>query len=326
MRPTTQSPNIVQKGNEVYLQVAADDWYVYSLLEPPLGEGAMGTVYLGRSCRTGEKVAIKRVVDKYANVPNIRARAHLEASLLFRHPNLVEMIGICEQNAHTGPIFIISRLVQGITLDQHVNQHLRNRPDAVRKICESVYPVFDALEYLHSKGIYHMDIKPSNIMIENGSNIRLMDLGIAYAADVANLTSPGLIGTPKYAAPEQYVEPGQHSLPIDGTTDIYELGVTLYELLTGFNPFESSSREETLRRQRTEILPFVQGVPESVVSVLRKATAKLQPERFRTALEFKQALQQALQKPKKTAGGWKLPILIGIITGIILVIALMFFL
>ena len=171
-----------------------------------------------------------------------------------------------------------------------------------------------------------MDIKPSNIMIENGSNIRLMDLGIAYAADVANLTSPGLIGTPKYAAPEQYVEPGQHSLPIDGTTDIYELGVTLYELLTGFNPFESSSREETLRRQRTEILPFVQGVPESVVSVLRKATAKLQPERFRTALEFKQALQQALQKPEKTAGGWKLPILIGIITGIILVIALMFFL
>lgn len=325
MRPTTPPPCIVQKGNEIYLQIA-DEWYVYSLKEPPLGEGAMGTVYLGRSCRTGEKVAIKRVIDKYANVPGIRARAHLEASLLFRHQNLVEMIGICELNPHTGPIFIVSRLVQGITLDQHVNQHLRNRPDAVRKICESVYPVFDALEYLHSKGIYHMDIKPSNIMIENGSNIRLMDLGIAYAADVANLTSPGLIGTPKYAAPEQYVEPGQHSLPIDGTTDIYELGVTLYELLTGFNPFESSSREETLRRQRTEILPFVQGVPESVVSVLRKATAKLQPERFRTALEFKQALQQALQKPEKTAGGWKLPILIGIITGIILVIALMFFL
>lgn len=325
MRSTTPLPSIIQKGNEIYLQIA-DEWYVYSLKEPPLGEGAMGTVYMGRSCRTGEKVAIKRIIDKYANVPGIRARAHLEASLLFRHQNLVEMIGICELTPHKGPIFIVSRLVQGITLDQHVEQHLWNHADSVKKICESVYPVFDALEYIHSKGIIHMDIKPSNIMIENGFNIRLMDLGIAYASDVANLTSSGLIGTPKYAAPEQYVELGQHSLPIDRTTDIYELGVTLYELLTGFNPFESPTCEETLRKQRTETLPSVQGVPEPVIDVLRKATAKSQADRFRTAREFKQALQEALQEVENKSEGWKLPILIGVITGIILVIALMFFL
>lgn len=94
----------------------------------------------------------------------------------------------------------------------------------------------DALDYLHQKGIVHMDIKPANIMIEHGSNIRLMDLGIAYTPDSVSMTSPGLIGTPKYAAPEQIIEPGQVQLTVDKTTDIYELGVTLYELLAGYNP------------------------------------------------------------------------------------------
>ena len=149
--------NIVQKGNDIFLRVD-EEWFTYNLMEPQWREGAMGTVYLGRSCRTNERVAIKRVIDKFANVPSIRERARLEASLLFRHQNLVEMIGYCELNPYNGPIFIISRLVQGMTLDQHVEMHLRSRTDAVRKICESIYPVFDALEYIHSKGIIHMDI------------------------------------------------------------------------------------------------------------------------------------------------------------------------
>ena len=99
--------NIVQKGDEIYLCVNGE-WFFYNQTEPPLGAGAMGTVYLGRSCQTQERVAIKRVVDKYANVPSIRERAKLEASLLFRHRNLVEMIGYCELNPYNGPIFIVS--------------------------------------------------------------------------------------------------------------------------------------------------------------------------------------------------------------------------
>ena len=312
--------NIVQKGDEIYLCVNGE-WFFYNQTEPPLGAGAMGTVYLGRSCQTQERVAIKRVVVKYANVPSIRERAKLEASLLFRHRNLVEMIGYCELNPYNGPIFIVSRLVQGITLDEHVNTHLRNRKDAVKRICESLYPVMDALDYLHQKGIVHMDIKPANIMIEHGSNIRLMDLGIAYTPDSVSMTSPGLIGTPKYAAPEQIIEPGQVQLTVDKTTDIYELGVTLYELLAGYNPFDSSTREETIQRQRMEVLPDIQGVPKAVVDVLRKATEKQQNERFQSSGEFKMALQKALSAPPSpVVPTWLVMVGVGCLVGIIIIL------
>lgn len=321
MKTNTKNASIIQKGNEIFLRVG-EEWFCYNQTDQPLGEGAMGTVYLGRSCFTNERVAIKRVLDKYANVPSIRERARLEASLLFRHRNLVEMLGYCELNPYNGPIFIISRLVQGITLDKHVNDHLRKRPDAVKRICESIYPVLDALDYIHSKGIIHMDIKPSNIMIENGCNIRLMDLGIVFTHDAVDMTSPGLIGTPKYAAPEQNIEQGQHSLSVDRTTDIYELGITLYELLTGYNPFDSPTREETLNKQRTDTLPLVQGVPKSVINVLRKATAKAQVDRFQSAQEFKSALQFALKQPVSKANKWLIPLFIGCIVVLIVVIIL----
>ena len=278
--------NIVQKGDEIYLCVNGE-WFFYNQTEPPLGAGAMGTVYLGRSCQTQERVAIKRVVDKYANVPSIRERAKLEASLLFRHRNLVEMIGYCELNPYNGPIFIVSRLV----------------------------------DYLHQKGIVHMDIKPANIMIEHGSNIRLMDLGIAYTPDSVSMTSPGLIGTPKYAAPEQIIEPGQVQLTVDKTTDIYELGVTLYELLAGYNPFDSSTREETIQRQRMEVLPDIQGVPKAVVDVLRKATEKQQNERFQSSGEFKIALQKALSAPPSpVVPTWLVMVGVGCLVGIIIIL------
>lgn len=321
MGANSKNANILQKGNEIFLRVE-DEWFYYDQTEHPLGSGAMGTVYLGHSCQTNERVAIKRVIDKYANIPSIRERARLEASLLFRHRNLVEMIGYCELNPHSGPIFVISRLVQGITLDQHVKLHLRNRPNAVSKICESLYPVFDALEYIHSKGIIHMDIKPSNIMIENGCNIRLMDLGIAFTHDTVNMTSPGLIGTPKYAAPEQILEKGQTQLKVDKTTDIYELGITLYELLTNSNPFDGHTQQETLERQRTEILPSVSGISEAVMRVLRKATEKEQSARYQSAGEFKSALQKALLEVPPKPIKWLLPVCIGCAVGIALIIIL----
>ena len=289
--------SVIQRGHLLYLRVGTE-WFLYDMNEKPLGSGAMGTVYQGRSCLTNEHVAIKRVVDEYANYPQIRERAKLEASLLFRHSNLVEMIGYCEIHPSNGPIFIISRLVQGITLDKHVELFMRSRKDSVKRICETIYPVLNALQYLHEKGIVHMDIKPSNIMVENGHNIRLMDLGIATTHSDLGISSPGLVGTPKYAAPEQIYTKDRPQTKIDATTDIYETGVTLYELLSGFNPFDSGSRDETICRQQTLVLPACSKIPAPVLAVLRKATEKSQSNRYQSADEFQNALKQALIEPR----------------------------
>jgi len=307
--------SVVQRGHEWFIRIG-NEWFRYDQRERPLGSGAMGTVYLGRSCQTNECVAIKRVVDQYACVPAIRDRARLEASLLFRHRNLIEMVGYCEADPNQGPIFIVSKLVQGITLDRHVNNFLRSRADAVKRICESIYPVLDALTYLHGKGIVHMDIKPSNIMVENGCNIRLMDLGIATTHSDLGINAPGLVGTPKYAAPEQIYEAGKPQPQVDATTDLYELGITLYELLTGFNPFDSSSREETILKQKTLVLPESKSIPKPLLRVLRKATEKSQAARFQTAAAFKNAIQQALIQPRRIVWPW-------IVAGAISILALL---
>lgn len=294
-----QQVTIIQRENLVYILVN-NGWYIYNVSEPPLGAGAMGTVYLGRSCNNpGLKVAIKRVADQYTHVQSIRERAKLEASLLFRHPHLVEMVGYCEYAPGYGPIFIVSHLVQGVTLDKYVKGSLRKRADAVSRICRSMFPVLDALEYLHSKGIVHLDVKPSNVMVENGCNIRLMDLGIAYTSEVFDVKAKGMIGTPQYAAPEQCAEEQRNGACIDATTDIYEAGVTLYELLTEYNPFDAPTVPDIVNRIHHEELPYVQGIPKEVVDVLRKATAKSQADRFRTCGEFKHALLCALTaRPK----------------------------
>lgn len=304
--------NVIQQGNEIYLRVAkniggrrVEEWYVYNLKDKPLGAGAMGTVYLGRSHypNPGMKVAIKRVADQYTHIPSIRERARLEASMLFRHQHLVEMVGCCEYAFNQGPIFIISHLVQGMTLDEHVKRHLNHREDRVKRICQCFYPVLEALDYLHAKDIVHLDIKPTNIMIEHGSNIRLMDLGIAFSADAARLMSNGLIGTPQYAAPEQNVGIS-NDVGISPATDIYETGVSLYELLADYNPFDAPTTAESILRHQTENLPYVDGVPKAVVDVLRRATAKSPQERYQSALIFKNELIKAVATPDPVPSFW----------------------
>lgn len=288
------SNNIVLKGNIVYLQ-ASGAWYAYDRSLSPVGEGAMGIVYKGWRTDTRKLVAIKQVNPQLAEVPSIRERARLEASMMFNHPHVVEMLGVCEWKHDHGPMFIISAWVNGITLDEHVRKHkIRNLPDATKRICETMYPVLDALEYLHAKDIIHMDVKPSNIMLENGYNIRLMDLGIVHTHDAVEVTSPGIIGTPKYAAPEQVIKPGDNCLHIDKTTDIYQLGVTLYELISGTNPYDAPSISKIIIKHNTEQLPPIAGVSRRVMKVLLKATSLRQADRYQTAKEFKAALQEAV--------------------------------
>lgn len=294
---------VVQKEGDprIYLNVMGQ-WYYYDPNSTPLGDGAMGTVYIGYSCSSNQRIAVKRVKDIYANNKMIRERAKQEASLSFSHPNLVQMIGLCEVNPNYGPIFILSGYIAGITLDTHVKEQLNLLPqeDRIEKISNEVCKVLDALQYLHSRGVVHRDVKPSNIMIENGSVVRLMDLGIARLNGGNKYSSYGFIGTPQYAAPEQILRDSDNT-EINAQTDIYALGVTYYELLTGKNPFQTKVEAEILSRQIKMKLPHDKKIPRSIYNVILKATEKVPSKRYKSASEFKFAILDALQRSRKNS-------------------------
>ena len=318
---------VVQKEGDprIYLNVMGQ-WYYYDPNSTPLGDGAMGTVYLGFSCNSNQRIAVKRVKDVYANNKMIRERAKQEASLSFSHPNLVQMIGLCEVAPNYGPIFILSGYVAGITLDAHVKEQLNLLPqeDRIEKISNELCKVLDALQYLHSRGVVHRDVKPSNIMIENGSVVKLMDLGIARLNGGNKYSSYGFIGTPQYAAPEQILRDSDNT-EINAQTDIYALGVTYYELLTGKNPFKTDVEAEMLSRQIKMKLPYDKKIPRSIFNVILKATEKVPAKRYKSASEFKFAILDALQRSKENPikdwalTNWK-PLLGGIVIILILLI------
>lgn len=318
---------VVQKEGDprIYLNVMGQ-WYYYDPNSTPLGDGAMGTVYLGFSCNSNQRIAVKRVKDVYANNKMIRERAKQEASLSFSHPNLVQMIGLCEIAPNYGPIFILSGYVAGITLDAHVKEQLNLLPqeDRIEKISNELCKVLDALQYLHSRGVVHRDVKPSNIMIENGSVVKLMDLGIARLNGGNKYSSYGFIGTPQYAAPEQILRDSDNT-EINAQTDIYALGVTYYELLTGKNPFKTDVEAEMLSRQIKMKLPYDKKIPRSIFNVILKATEKVPAKRYKSASEFKFAILDALQRSKENSikdwvlTNWK-PLLGGFVIILILLI------
>ncbi len=286
---------VVQRANDPYLYLfVMGEWYCYNPMEAPLGGGAMGDVYKGYRCKDGMPIAVKRVKEEFSNNLMIRERARQEASLAFRHPNLVEMIGYCEYAPDNGPIFILSHYVKGKNIDEYV-QGFENSPNRVEKISNAICSVLDALDYVHSRGVVHRDIKPSNIMIENDSNVRLMDLGIARMNVGNKFSSAGYIGTPEYSAPEQIQrEQNGGMVQINAATDVYELGITFYELLNGTNPMSCETEVTTMTRQMKETLPYSDRIPSRLMKVIWKATEKEQAKRYQTALEFKHAIQTAL--------------------------------
>lgn len=292
------SRTVYQREGDPYIYLLVmGEWYCYDPASTPLGSGAMGTVYLGYRVKDGTHMAIKRVKDSYSNNHMIRERAKQEASLAFRHNNLVEMIGYCEYAPDHGPIFLVSKYVSGKNIDDYVKEFL-NGSDRDEKICNAIFQVLDALEYVHSRGVIHRDIKPSNIMVEGDSNVRLMDLGIARMNDGNKFSQYGFIGTPQYAAPEQILRDKTRVVQINAATDLYALGITFYEILTGSNPFDADTEVDTLTRQMRDPLPPHDAIPKRVMNVILKATEKEQSKRFQTAEEFKMALRDALLPQK----------------------------
>ena len=142
---------VKRQGDPLVYLFAQGQWYFYNPADKPIGSGAMGDVYRGYSCTTRKPIAVKRVKDAFANSPMIRERARQEASLSYRHPNLVEMLGCCEYAQDKGPIFILSNFVNGTNVDGYM-KYFENSPLRVEKACCVIYSVLDALDYIHSKG------------------------------------------------------------------------------------------------------------------------------------------------------------------------------
>ena len=134
-------------------------WYYYNPDTAALGEGAMGKVFLGYDYNTNQKVAVKQLFDKYANVRSVRDRSRLEASLAYSHPNIVEMLGSCMYEDEDGywHVWILSNYVDGVNIDRYVRE-LGDNVDKVRTITSLIGNVLNALDYLHSKGVIHRDI------------------------------------------------------------------------------------------------------------------------------------------------------------------------
>ena len=297
-------------------------WYYYNPDNASLGEGAMGKVFIGYDYDTNQKVAIKQLFDKYANVKSVRDRSRLEASLTYTHPNIVEMLGSCMYEDEDGywHVWILSNYVDGVNIDKY-ERVLGNDADKVQIVTSLVGDVLNALDYLHSKGVIHRDIKPSNIMVDKTGHVKLMDLGIARVTSANSYTSTGFVGTPLYASPEQIM---RDKMLVQATpaSDIYSLGMTLYVLMNGEHPFDADTEAQILVNQVTKKLPMAKSLEKKyrkLMDVIWKATDKDPDKRFQKALDFKYAIEKAMEPVMIPWWYFVLGVLvIGLIIGIII--------
>lgn len=299
MQPYFAQTVLTRPGDpRIYLRSRDGEWFYYNPNDECLGSGAMGTVYLGYGTQTGRRIAIKRVKDQYASQPAVRERARMEASLVFNHPNVIQMMGYCESHPTQGPVFILSEYVSGVTLEHHARTQMGflDVREKSKRLAAEICHVLDGLACIHSFGIVHRDIKPSNIMLEGGKTVKLMDLGIARTFTGKGLTTAGFIGTPQYASPEQIQREASDD-SIDLRSDIYSLGVTLYELATGVNPFDSPDMMDIVERQLKKRLPASDNIDRPLFYIISKATEKNPERRYQTAMEFKDALVAYINSP-----------------------------
>jgi serine/threonine-protein kinase len=286
--------NLVSNKGEKFSYYHCDEFRI--------GSGAMGEVFKGWYADNPEqKVAIKKVYNRHAENLQIRNRARHEASLFIHHPNLIKMLGYCEFDRNRGPIYIVSELIRGETIDQCVRE--TDPLMRVTVVSNMMCSILDALHCLHTQNppVWHRDLKPSNIMVENCRGVKVMDLGIATSDGISLGTLEGRgFGTYPYAPPEQIT--GQRGL-INATSDLYSIGVTFYELLTGVNPFSGGSDVDIMEKQIMMSLPYNSAIPRPLFRVLLKATAKKQSDRYQSAAAFKEAVMRATGKPGQGGGG-----------------------
>ena len=259
-----------------------------------LGKGAMGVVYLAKDPVIGRMVAIKTirlstVSDDDSESREFRERFVREAQTagILSHSNIVTIHDIGE-DGDTQTSFIAMEYIEGKNLKTLMAEKTRFTYD---QIAEMIGDVAEALDYAHRKGIIHRDVKPANIIITTDGKVKITDFGIAKIAS-SNLTTTGqFLGTPNYMSPEQV-----SGAPVDGRSDIFSLGVVLYELLTNRKPFQGENLTaisyKIVHEDFTPPAALSAAVPPEFNPIVARAMAKDPWNRYQRGKDFALALHQ----------------------------------
>lgn len=261
-------------------------------VERELGKGAMGVVYLGRDPVIGRRVALKTIRataedDSEQREFNERFMREAQAAGTLSHPNIVTIHDVGEE-VETQTSFIAMEYVEGKNLKQLLKEKVAFSWDRIAEITMSVA---DALDYAHRRGIVHRDVKPANIILTNDGTVKITDFGIAKI-ETSSLTETGqFLGTPNYMSPEQVTGEA-----VDGRSDLFSLGVVLYELLTKKKPFIGDNLTSISYKIVHEEYPAPQTydatIPGEFGPILARALAKDPAARFQSGKDFHAALAE----------------------------------
>jgi serine/threonine-protein kinase len=278
----------------------------YRVLEP-LGRGGMARVYRAYHPQLDRYVAIKvlrsdLMEDEKSNANSWRAsfRQEAQAVAALRHPNIVQVFDydIYADKQHPYDVyFMVLELLEGDTLKTRLHDYrVRSERMPLGEVVRILLDVLDGLAYAHSEGMIHRDIKPGNLLLTRRGRAVVADFGIAQIVGGTRHTVPGaLLGTMNYIAPEQGMENRS-----DARSDIYSLGVVLYEMLTQRTPFEADTPVALLMKHAHDPLPLPRqidtSIPEPFERVVLKALAKHPQDRYQSAEAMARALQEAAQQ------------------------------
>lgn len=264
----------------------------------PLGEGGMAAVYRARQESMDREVALKILPQRFANDPDYLTRFKKEARVIagLQHVHILPIHDFGESQGYT---FIAMPLLGSGTLADE----MREGPLELERGLEVVRQVGSALDYAHSRGIVHRDVKPANILVDEGGNCLLTDFGIAKVlSETVSLTQTGvMVGTPDYMSPEQ-IGAGT----VDGRSDIYSLGVVLFQMVTGQLPFQADTPGAALVMHLEQQLPSAREIrpdlPAAVENVISKALSKRRADRYETGKEMARALETAVLTSRASRG------------------------
>ncbi|OHQ78697.1 serine/threonine protein kinase [Corynebacterium sp. HMSC073H12] len=258
-----------------------------------IAHGGMSTVYCATDLRLDRRVAAKVMDPRFVDDESFRIRFEREARAV-AHLNDESLVNVYDQGTDpAGHVFLIMEFVDGGTLRELLRQRGPMPPHAATVVMRSV---LRALSVAHSRGMVHRDIKPENVLIASDGRVKLADFGLVRAAADAKVTSNSVIvGTVAYLAPEQVT--GESISP---ASDVYAAGILLFELLTGTTPFiADSSLGVAMKRLNADVPPpseLIDGVPEEFDELVARACSRRPEDRFETAEEFGDALEDIADK------------------------------